>query len=111
MSFSPFARFRNFTLVNMKLFFDVYPDMASKLEWNDAIKVVDSKMPGYKKTAYQQACQLGLEDRSGNLFKVQSYLYAFDDDNLNNYLEFWIKTYYAPQSLCEFYGYSDAYIL
>lgn len=96
MSFSPFARFRNFTLVNMKLFFDVYPDMASKLEWNDAIKVVDSKMPGYKKTAYQQACQLGLEDRSGNLFKVQSYLYAFDDDNLNNYLEFWIKTYYAP---------------
>lgn len=96
MSFSPFARFRNFTLVNMKQFFDVYPDMASKLEWNDAIKDVDSKMSGYKKTAYQQACQLGLEDRSGNLFKVQSYLYNFDDDNLNNYLEFWIKTYYAP---------------
>lgn len=39
---------------------------------------------------------MGLEDRSGVYFRTQSYLYTFDDENLNNYLEFWLKTYYAP---------------
>lgn len=96
MAFSPFARFRNFTVANMKQFFEVYPDMSTRLEWKTVIKDVDVKMKGYKKTAYQQACQLGLEDRSGVYFRTQSYLYTFDDENLNNYLEFWLKTYYAP---------------
>lgn len=96
MSFSPFARFRNFTVANLKPFLDTYPDMASKMSWNDAIKAVDAAMPGYKKTAYQQACQMGLEDRSEDEFRVHNYLYEFDDDNLEKYLEFWIKVYYAP---------------
>ncbi len=96
MSFSPFARFRNFTVANLKSFLDTYPDMASKMSWNDAIKAVDAAWPGYKKTAYQQACQMGLEDRSEDEFRVHNYLYEFDDDNLKKYLEFWIKVYYAP---------------
>ena len=51
MSFSPFARFRNFTVANLKSFLDTYPDMASKMSWNDAIKAVDAAWPGYKKNS------------------------------------------------------------
>lgn len=96
MAFSPFARFRNFTKDNLKGFLDVYPDMALKMSWDDAKKDIEVKMPGYKKTAYQQACQFGLEDRSGADFKFHSYLCSFDDDYLDMYLEFWLKVYYAP---------------
>lgn len=49
MAFSPFARFRNFTVANMKQFFEVYPDMSTRLEWKTVIKDVDVKMKGYKK--------------------------------------------------------------
>lgn len=96
MAFSPFARFRNFTRDYLKDYLKVYPDMSSKLQWNDAIKDVETRMPGYKKTAYQQACQFGIEDRSGDEFRVHSFLDTFDDDYLDKYLGFWIKTYYAP---------------
>lgn len=96
MSFSPFARYRNFTRDNLKKFLEVYPDMSSKMSWDDAKKDIEQKMPGYKRTAYQQACQFGLEDRSGNEFRFHSYLNTFDDEYLDRYIEFWIKTYYAP---------------
>lgn len=96
MAFSPFARFRNFTIDNMKALLEVYPDMAEKLTWSEASGLIEGISPGYKRTSYQQACQLGLEDRGGDYFRVQSYLYSFDDENLLKYLEFWMKTYYAP---------------
>ena len=64
MSFSPFARFRNFTLENLKALLDVYPDMAKQFSWGEAGDIVESESKGYKKTAYQQACQFGIEDRS-----------------------------------------------
>ncbi len=99
MSFTPFARYRNFTLENFKALLEVYPDAAKNYLWNDLIKDIkgtedDKKV--YKKTAYQQACQLGFEDRSSNEFKVHNYLFTFEDENLEKYLEFWMKTYYAP---------------
>lgn len=96
MAFSPFARFRNFTVDNLKALLEVYPDQARKLSWSEAGDIVESVSSGYKKTSYQQACQFGLEDRGSSSFRVQSYLYTFDDENLKRYLEFWIKTYYAP---------------
>lgn len=96
MSFSPFARFRNFTLDNLKALLDVYPDQARTMEWSEAANEIEIISPGYKRTAYQQACQFGLEDRGESSFRVQNYLYTFDDTNLKRYLEFWLKIYFAP---------------
>ncbi len=96
MSFSPFARFRNFTLDNLKALLDVYPDQARSMEWSEAANEIEIISPGYKRTAYQQACQFGLEDRGESSFRVQNYLYTFDDNNLKRYLEFWLKIYFAP---------------
>ena len=96
MAFSPFARFRNFTVENLKTLLEVYPDQAEKLSWSEAGDIVESVSKGYKKTSYQQACQFGLEDRGTGNFRVQTYLYTFDDENLKKYMEFWIKTYFAP---------------
>ena len=96
MAFSPFARFRNFTLDNLKALLEVYPDMQSSLTWGEAGEIVESRSRGYKKTAYQQACQFGLEDRGTDRFRIQSYLFTFDDENLKRFLCFWMKTYYAP---------------
>lgn len=96
MAFSPFARFRNFTVDNLKALLDVYPDMATKFTWSEAGELIENISSGYKKTSYQQACQFGIEDRGNGNFRVQSYLYSFNDDYYEKYLEFWIKTYYAP---------------
>lgn len=96
MAFSPFARFRNFTLDNLKLLLEVYPDMADTMSWSEASNMIENSVSGYKKTAYQQACQFGIEDRGRDRFRIQNYLYTFDDENLKKYLQFWIKLYYAP---------------
>jgi hypothetical protein len=96
MAFSPFARYRNFTVDNLKALLEVYPDQAEKLTWSEAGDIIESVSSGYKRTSYQQACQFGLEDRGREYFRVQSYLYTFEEDNLLKYIEFWIKTYYAP---------------
>lgn len=96
MAFSPFARFRNFTVDNLKALLDVYPDMATKFTWSEAGNLIENVSSGYKKTSYQQACQFGIEDRGNGNFRVHSYLYSFNDDYYEKYLEFWIKTYYAP---------------
>lgn len=96
MSFTPFARYRNFTLANLKALLEVYPDMAKNILWEEAKNFSETKLKGYKRTAYQQACQFGLEDRSKDTFKTQNYLYTFDDENLEKYLVFWFKLYFAP---------------
>ena len=96
MAFSPFARFRNFTVDNLKAQLDVYPDMATKFSWSEAGDLIENVSSGYKKTSYQQACQFGIEDRGNGNFRVHSYLYSFNDDYYEKYLKFWIKTYYAP---------------
>lgn len=96
MAFTPFSRFRNFTLDNLKALLEVYPDMQASFTWSEAGNLIETKSHGYKKTAYQQACQFGLEDRGSDRFRVQSYLFMFDDENLKRFLRFWMKTYYAP---------------
>ncbi len=96
MSFTPFARYRNFTLANLKALLEVYPDMPGNILWDEAKEFAETKAKGYKRTAYQQACQFGLEDRSEKSFRIHNYLYTFDDENLSKYLVFWFKTYFAP---------------
>lgn len=96
MSFTPFARYRNFTLANLKALLEVYPDMARSIPWEEAKDFAEANLKGYKRTAYQQACQLGLEDRTKDSFRIHNYLYTFDDENLKKYLVFWFKTYFAP---------------
>lgn len=96
MSFTPFARYRNFTLANLKALLEVYPDMARSIPWEEVKNFAEANLKGYKRTAYQQACQLGLEDRTKDSFRIHNYLYTFDDENLTKYLVFWFKTYFAP---------------
>ena len=36
MSFTPFARYRNYTLANLKALLEVYPDMARSIPWEEA---------------------------------------------------------------------------
>ena len=82
MSFTPFARYRNFTLANLKALLEVYPDMARSIPWEEAKDFAEANLKGYKRTAYQQACQLGVEDRTKGSFRIHNYLYTFDDENL-----------------------------
>ncbi|MED3654699.1 AAA family ATPase [Heyndrickxia sporothermodurans] len=95
MGYTPLARWRNFTLDNLKTILKIYPDMIYDMPRSEAIDQIEEKLRGYKRTAYQHACQLGLECR-GEKFKVQNYLYSFDDENLERYLHFWFKMYVAP---------------
>ncbi|WP_288537772.1 AAA family ATPase [uncultured Holdemanella sp.] len=96
MAFSPFARFRNFTLENLKSLLELYPEAFKLMNWDEVGNIIEAEHKGYKKTAYQQACQFGLEDKSEKSFKIQNYLYSFDDSNLMKYIQFWACTYYAP---------------
>lgn len=97
MSFSPFARARNFTLEVLKQFLAMYPDLLYDTDWHAMRGELEAGMRGYTKTYYQLACQLGLEDRSNEQkFRFQQYLLSFDDANLKRYLVFWFKTYFAP---------------
>lgn len=53
MSFTPFARYRNFTLANLKALLEVYPDMARSIPWEEAKDFAEANLKGYKRTAYQ----------------------------------------------------------
>ncbi|OOZ90804.1 AAA family ATPase [Bacillus cereus] len=93
MAITPVVRWRNFNLSNLKGILAIYPDLAMEIGRTEANEMLGDR---YKKTSYQFACQLGLEDRGVDSLKVQNYLFAFSDEGLEQYLEFWIKTYYAP---------------
>ena len=99
MGFTPMVRYRNFTVDNLKSILSIYPDMIRKIKRSEAVDIIESNFKGYKKTAYQYACQLGIEDRSDENYRIHSYLYSFDDEYLKMYLEFWFKIYFAPNPL------------
>ena len=96
MAFSPFARWRNFTVDNFKALLEVYPDLAKQFSWSEVGELIEKEINGYKKTAYQQACQFGIENRGIDQYKIHNYLFTFEDKNIEKYLQFWMKTYYAP---------------
>lgn len=95
MSYTPFARWRNFTIENLKLMLKLYPDLLENRKRSDIADDIEAEFTGYKRTAYQFGCQMGLESRS-ELFKSNNYLYLFDDDGLKKYLGFWFKMYVCP---------------
>ena len=45
MSFTPFARYRNFTLANLKSLLEVYPDMADSISWIKSINFTGCEHP------------------------------------------------------------------
>ena len=51
MSFTPFARYRNFTLANLKSLLEVYPDMAGSISWGFAKDLAEERLKGYKRNA------------------------------------------------------------
>lgn len=96
MTFTPIIRWRNFTLENLKAILEIYPDLSRNITRSEVNNILEDEIKGYKKTAYQFSCQLGIEDRGVDYLHVQNYLFSFSDEQLEKYLEFWIKTYYAP---------------
>ncbi|NFG28697.1 hypothetical protein FDB30_01315 [Clostridium botulinum] len=96
MTFTPIIRWRNFTLENLKAILEIYPDLSRNIKRSEVNNILEDEIKGYKKTAYQFSCQLGIEDRGVEYLHVQNYLFSFSDEQLEKYLEFWIKTYYAP---------------
>ena len=95
MSYTPFARWRNFTLENLKSMLDLYPDLLDKTSRNTVADDIEKVFPGYKKTAYQFGCQLGIESRAEQ-FTSQNYLHFLSDAGLEKYLGFWFKMYVCP---------------
>ena len=95
MSYTPFARWRNFTLENLKSMLALYPDMLERTSRDDVADSIEEDFPGYKRTAYQFGCQLGIESRAA-FFSKQNYLYFLSDEGLKNYLGFWFKMYVCP---------------
>lgn len=95
MSYTPFARWRNFTLENLKSMLDLYPDLLDKTSRNTVADAIEETFPGYKKTAYQFGCQLGIESRAEQ-FTHQNYLHFLSDVGLEKYLGFWFKMYVCP---------------
>ena len=95
MSYTPFARWRNFTLDNLKSMLELYPDMLTKASRSSVTNSIEESFPGYKKTAYQFGCQLGIESRA-DYFTQQNYLYLLNDAGLEKYLSFWFKMYVCP---------------
>lgn len=96
MTVTPVVRYQNFYLKNLKALLEIYPDLSYKIGRTDANNLIEEKLGGYKRTAYQFACQLGLEDRSVDYLRLQDYIFSFADENLEKYLNFWFKVYYAP---------------
>ena len=101
MAMTPLVRYKNMSFENFKKFLKMYPYIADDTTWNNALANFDfqqigSHCDGYKKTAYQFACQIGIENKGNNYFEINNYLFKLDDDYLKKYLQFWMLTYYAP---------------
>lgn len=95
MSYSPLCRWRNFTVENLKSVIALYPDMHEIGLRTSVVDDITKSLGAYKSTAYQFACQLGLETRANN-FTQNNYLHFLSDTGLRLYMDFWFKMYVAP---------------
>lgn len=101
MQMTPLVRYKNISFENFKKFLNMYPYIVDNKTWEDAFSdfdfaAINNNYEGYKRTAYQLACQVGIENRGNSYFEVNDYLFNLDDEYLKKYLKFWICTYYAP---------------
>ena len=85
MSFTPFVRWRNFNLKNLKALLSIFPDLNGNVSRNEVLEDLEANLKGYKRTAYQFAMQFGLECKAEN-FTENTYLHYFDDEKLEQYL-------------------------
>lgn len=95
MSFTPFVRWRNFNLKNLKALLSIFPDLNGNVSRNEVLEDLEANLKGYKRTAYQFAMQFGLECKAEN-FTENTYLHYFDDEKLEQYIKFWFANYVAP---------------
>lgn len=98
---TPLVRYKNISFENFKKFLKMYPYIVDDTTWEQSFADFDftqigNSYDGYKRTAYQFACQVGIENRGNDFFEVNKYLFYLDDEYIQNYLNFWILTYYAP---------------
>lgn len=101
MQMTPLVRYKNISFENFKKFLKMYPYIVDDTTWEQSFADFDftqigNSYDGYKRTAYQFACQVGIENRGNDFFEVNKYLFYLDDEYIQNYLNFWILTYYAP---------------
>lgn len=98
---TPLVRYKNINVENLKKFLKMYPYIVDNETWETAFSRFDfssigNNYEGYRRTAYQFACQVGIENRGSNYFEVNNYLFMLSDEELCKYLQFWMLTYYAP---------------
>ena len=97
MALTPLARWNNFNLTNLQTLLRLYPKWSGTISQTTLVNFLNSRLPAYGRTAYQSAGQLGLENREDPTdIKINTYLNSENVNQLNNYLIFWLKTYYVP---------------
>ena len=101
MSFAPVARWRNFTIGNIIEVLKAYKEVPENVNTDQAEQIIEQKINGYIRTAYQICCQMCLQKREKRRkylypFTIHKYLLGLDTKSLNEYMTFWFKTYYAP---------------
>ena len=101
MEMTPLVRYKNISFENVKNFLKMYPYIIDTTTWNEAynnfdFSKINTNKESYKKTAYQFACQVGIENKQNNYFEVNDYLFQLNDESLKEYLIFWMLVYYAP---------------
>lgn len=101
MKMTPLVRYKNISFDNFKNFLNIYPYIDTDIKWEESydefdFSAIKNDKDGYKRTAYQFACQVGIENKGNECFEVNQYLFMLNDEDLKKYLNFWISTYYAP---------------
>lgn len=97
MAFTPVVRWRNFKLSYLSEILELYPRWHGSITKDSLVAFMNLRLPTYKRTAYQFAGQLGLENLEDiNDVKINDFLDYRNTNQLRSYLNFWIKTYYAP---------------
>ena len=53
MSYTPVVRWRNFQVEHVKTILELFPDMLTKMSRKEVVDEIETKLPGYTATAYQ----------------------------------------------------------
>lgn len=58
--------------------------------------IIEKRWPGFLRTAYQLACQVGLYYESDDGFYYPRFYHDIEEDEANAYMQNWIRKYYVP---------------
>ncbi|MCG3717740.1 AAA family ATPase [Aliarcobacter butzleri] len=101
MAYSPLVRARNFNKEQIKHIHNLYQPSFYNMKWEEVNTIIDASFPSYSGTHYQTYAQMGIEYKergNQNTFRIQEYLRNFNDQQLDDFLVFWISTYFTPNS-------------